>query len=429
MPALEAAQAEPPPRERAAWPHGFERRGAGRGLAGDVIDLFPYGIMVCDRGGRIVAANACLQEIAARDRAPGELATTCCALLGCGRVGGPLEASCLTVRAIAAGERLPEIELSLPMASAGSMRVTAAPLYEDRSHVVFEIRPDRQGSLSRERLRIFSLGRFRVEGAGGPLSGDWLEQRPGQLLRFLVCERRRVAPVDLIGEAIWPHSGAAASNTVRHFIHGLRSMLEPGRPKGADSFVVCRSGGYTLHAERIWIDADEFENAARGGMAAFARGSHAVAREHLERAVALYEGDFLSEQPYADWAHAERERLRAVAYNALRTLAELSIDHSTQAAIYLERLAEMEPFDNDVHRQLITTWLNVGRKSRAARHYHSFRVRLLREFGEPPDFELLELARLPESRSLEAAQVVAKPLSGRRRPSVPRSDEGGRGAA
>jgi DNA-binding SARP family transcriptional activator len=52
----------------------------------------------------------------------------------------------------------------------------------------------------------------------------------------------------------------------------------------------------------------------------------------------------------------------------------------------------MEPFDTDVQRRLLATWLRQGRRSRAARHYETFKWRLMREFGERPGFELAELA-------------------------------------
>ena len=57
----------------------------------------------------------------------------------------------------------------------------------------------------------------------------------------------------------------------------------------------------------------------------------------------------------------------------------------------LEQLAELEPYDAEVHRQLLTAWLRLGRRTEAARRYTSFRMRMLREFGEEPDFELADL--------------------------------------
>jgi len=118
----------------------------------------------------------------------------------------------------------------------------------------------------------------------------------------------------------------------------------------------------------------------------------------LRRAIALYTGDFLADEPYAEWALAERDRLHAVAARALRALADLHVDDPAVAIGYLERLAEVDPLDDDVQRDLLTTWLRLGRKSRAARHYQSFRVRLMREFGERPNFELSHLAAAGSSR-------------------------------
>jgi DNA-binding SARP family transcriptional activator len=372
-------------------PRGHGRR-AGMGLLTDVFDLFPYAVMVCDRRGRVVAANLRLREIVARGGEADGVAASCCSLLGCGGPG-PLEGSCLTALALDGGKPLPEVRVEGRGPPDGAYWVTAAPLYEDGSHVVFALRPDGRASETRRQLHIFALGELRIETPEGPLSGAWLEQRPGQLLRLLVCERHRVAPADAIAEAIWPHAGPAAANTVRHFIHALRERLEPGRPKHGESCsVVCRRGGYALRSDYVWIDADEFEQEAGGGMAALAAGDRVLARARLRRAVALYRGDFLSDEPYAEWAFLERERLRAIACNALRTLAELHVDHSEVAADYLERLADMEPYDDDVQRLLISAWLRLGHRTRAARHYHSFRVRLLREFGERPEFELSDLA-------------------------------------
>jgi DNA-binding SARP family transcriptional activator len=313
------------------------------GPAADVFDRFPDGIVVCDPDGQVVAAN-------------------------------------------------PRACLDLVAMDTGSVGVAAAPLDDDGAHVVVEFRQAVARRSAPRRLRVFAMGELCVEAADGQLSGDWLGQRPGELLRFLVCSRGRVVPTDAIAEAIWPHVGAGATNTVRQFVHALRERLEPGRPPhAASAFVECRHGGYALRCDRVWIDADEFEQQASQGLRASAAGERRLAVRCLERAASLYRDDFLCDEPYADWAFVERERLRAVAHDVLQTLAELQRDRPAATAACLERLAELEPFDDDVQRQLIAAGLRLGRKSRAARHYESFRVRLRREFGEHPDFELSEV--------------------------------------
>ncbi len=146
-----------------------------------------------------------------------------------------------------------------------------------------------------------------------------------------------------------------------------------------------------LHPQQVWLDADHFERSVDEGMAAVDAGDRARAADRLRRAISLYHGDFLADEPYAEWALAERDRLHSVAARALRTLADLHVDDPAAAIGYLERLAEVDPLDDDVQRDLLSTWLRLGRKSRAARHYQSFRMRLMREFGERPNFELSHL--------------------------------------
>jgi DNA-binding SARP family transcriptional activator len=55
----------------------------------------------------------------------------------------------------------------------------------------------------------------------------------------------------------------------------------------------------------------------------------------------------------------------------------------------------MEPLDVDIHEQLISTWLQLGRRSRAIRHYRALQSRLMRELGERVTFDLAEMVRTP----------------------------------
>jgi DNA-binding SARP family transcriptional activator len=299
--------------------------------------------------------------------------------------------------------------LDVPAARTGALWVTAAPLDPEGSAVVFEMRPgSTQDRRARTRpqwtdgpsLRIFALGPMRVETREGAIGGGWLEQRPGQLLRFLVTERHRVVPTEVIASAVWGQTGRNAPNTVRHFVHALRERLEPQRPYAGSSFVVSRRGGYALNGERVWIDVDEFEQEVRRGRTALASGDRSRAFERFDRAVELYRDDFLADEPYAEWAFPERERLRGLAGDTLRSLSALCEHEPHRSASYLERLGGMEPFDNDVHRDLIAAFLRLGRRSRAVRHYHAFGRRLMGAFGDVPDFDLADIMRAhPETVS------------------------------
>jgi DNA-binding SARP family transcriptional activator len=369
-------------------------------LLSDVFEHFPYGIVVVDPAHRIVASNraaAALVTLPQHVRGPG----TCCDLFGCGRAGTQLEGLCLTEIAITAGERLPDVFLEPPSALRGPVWVTAAPLSTDTSRIIFQVRPatiaERPASadaqwLGQPRLKVHALGRLQLTTWNGPLNGEWLGQRAGQLFKFLLTERHHFVPLEMIAEAVWPHANNNTGNTVRHCMHVLRSKLEPDPSRrGLSAFVLARNGGYRLNPDTVSVDADDFERLCSDGMRSLADGDSATAISRFEAAVAMYRGDYLADDLYSEWAFLERERLRDIVTIPLRALAELRSDDPDAAIGYLTRLAEMEPFDNEIQRQLLVQLVKQGRRSRAVRQYQAFQMRLMRAFNDKPTFDLAEI--------------------------------------
>lgn len=373
-------------------------------LPAEVLHNLPYGVVVVDGAGGVVGWNGAAERLL-----PGlaaEAGVRCDGLLACNAPGGPCEAGCLAARAAGGGAALPEIRIdAVGEAGVTALWVTAAPL-ESESRAVLHLRPgdarDRRRRsdphwISGPDLRIRAFGRMRLDSAEGPLGGEWLGQRPGHVLKYLVCERNRVVHAEEMADGLWPGSGRRGLGNVRHFVHGLRERLEPDRPPRApSSFVVAVRGGYAINRRHVRIDADEFERLAAEGLAAVARGDARAGRTLLEQAVDLYAGDFLADEPYAEWAYDERNRLRALAARGLRELARLTVMERDLPAAgrHLERLSTLEPFDSDVHRDLFAVWLAQGRRTDAARGFSAFRMRVLREFGEEPGFDLPALAPL-----------------------------------
>lgn len=373
-------------------------------LLTDVFHGLPSGILVIDRRKRLLAANQAANQLL--DVRMPLAAAGCCGIFGCGEPGTPLENACLTELAVGAGGALPEVRIDLPDESrTGALWVTASPLGRDGSYIVVQIRQGERGDRRRRtephwvgerRLSIDVLGRMNVKSAEGSIGGSWLDQRPGQLLKYLVTQRDRAVPVEQIAATLWPGSGVEALNTVRHYIHVLREKLEPGRPKRSESsFVAATPSGYRIDPVRVEIDAELFEQRVRTGVAAYVAGEEGTAACSLQEALTLYRGDFLSDDPYAEWALSERDRLRTLAGRACRTLVEYCghIDDLETAAEYGGRLAELEPFDIEVARAVLSIALRRGRRSEAVRRYGTMRQRMLREFGEDLPFDLAQLSR------------------------------------
>jgi DNA-binding SARP family transcriptional activator len=181
---------------------------------------------------------------------------------------------------------------------------------------------------------------------------------------------------------------------VRYFVHVLREQLEPdGAPHPPSSFIRATRGGYALDGEHVWVDADAFEELVMAGLTAHEADDHEGALHLLRRGLELYRGEFLADEPYSEWAFHERDRLREVASDGLRALAALDerADDLIGATASLSRLADLEPFDVDVHRELLVMLLRRGRRSEALRRYETLRRRMLSTFDEPLDFSLSQL--------------------------------------
>jgi DNA-binding SARP family transcriptional activator len=215
-----------------------------------------------------------------------------------------------------------------------------------------------------------------------------------------------VSSDELLAE-FWPQPGGSpAATNVRQAVHALRDRLEPDRERQAPPLYVIgrRGGGYELAAGLVLLDADAFAAAAEAGLHALRDGDAARAEAALARAATLYRGDFLADEPDAEWAMRERDRLRALAGRVLRALAGMYLraGELDAASDHLLRLADLEPLDVDAQRQMLTLLLRRGRRTEATRRYEVVCRRFRRAFGEEPSFELAELAKPRDRRPVTA---------------------------
>jgi DNA-binding SARP family transcriptional activator len=378
--------------------------------AGGVLEDLAYGVAVAEADRQLSYVNRRAREllmpVAAARTADEPL--TCCEAI-CDHLEPVLGGGCLSERARAAAATLPEVRMDIKTGTLQSAAwVTASPA-ADGDRVVFHLRPGQPGDRRRRTeapwagrsadeapdLQITTLGRFAVEGPDGPIGGDWLGQRPGQLLKFLDCERRRAVTSDQIGETLWPEAGPSESgNRLRYNVHALRGKLEPERERrGAGRFVLTPRGGYALDSARVWIDADRFEVEALAGLGAARQALGEEAEGHLAEALSLYRGDFLAGDPYLDFALPERERLRDLAGRALRERVRTAVASGRldAAAEHGNRLAEMEPFDADAQRLVVEVCLRRGRHSEAHRRYSVYCKKLAASFGSEPSWDLRDV--------------------------------------
>ncbi|MCX7689076.1 MAG: tetratricopeptide repeat protein, partial [Fimbriimonadales bacterium] len=229
-------------------------------------------------------------------------------------------------------------------------------------------------------LRVLALGDFQVWRGDASISPQiWLSRRKARLLLlYLLSRAPRPVTCDELLEALWPDlapdSARRALNTT---FSDLRHILEPYLGQGQPSCYLARDGEALTFTGEAWYDVTEFQRAVESGDQA------------ARRALELYRGDFLPEEPFADWALRERERLRTLYLNTLVACLEEHVQAGRwREGVELARhILAQEPWLEEVWRALMLCLARLGRRSEALRAYQDCVRALQQELDAVPSVE------------------------------------------
>lgn len=266
-------------------------------------------------------------------------------------------------------------------------------------------------------IRISTLGTLLVVRHGHVVEGsDWHTRQARQLLKILITERPRPVSTDRLIELLWPESRlGAAATTLRSAVNALRNVLEPDRAKRAPSrYIHTQTPGYAFHEHSdIWLDSAVFESHLDAAQAAADANGSAAA--HLQAAIALYRDDYLSSDPYADWAQPERERLRERYFTALLHLSTLHGKEGKygEAIALCRRILAQDEVRENAYQAIMRYQAASGDSAGALVTYERCRTVLADELGADPS---------PVTQTLHARILDGDLLGGQLFP-----ENGGRG--
>ncbi len=196
-------------------------------------------------------------------------------------------------------------------------------------------------------------------------------------------------------ENLWPDSAPkSGEKNFKVTLHRVRKALEPDvHPDVGYSYVTLDAGRVLLHPDLISVDVTRFEKLITDGEIHLARNEETHALGLFEKAVALYHGDFLKDDPYESWIEAKRSALKKRFITLLLTLARIheERDEPTQAIRYLQRAIDTAPLNEEAYRNLMIVYADCGMKSEAMALYETCRQTLLTELDVPPDHETRQI--------------------------------------
>jgi DNA-binding SARP family transcriptional activator len=235
-------------------------------------------------------------------------------------------------------------------------------------------------------LHISLFGTVSAYHAGQPEQCKLTHVLQG-LLAYLVLHRERCHARDVLAGVFWgDHDERSARSCLSTALWRLRLSLEPeGVPRGTYLLTDVRQEvGFNTNSD-YRLDVAMLERCAKRIMAQPIQDLDHSSAQQLEQAVELYAADLL-EGFYDEWAIRERERIRLL-YTA--SLAYLMKYHGHRRSLdkslhYGQQLLRYDPLREDIHREIMRLYLEMGHRELAIRQFQACRELLNKELGIQP---------------------------------------------
>jgi DNA-binding SARP family transcriptional activator len=224
------------------------------------------------------------------------------------------------------------------------------------------------------------LGPGRVTQAGRIVGG--FESRKALALLAYLASRGCPVPRTVLADLLWPDLGEARGRAnLSGALHSLTALLPPCLD--ADRHVVAYRPSPAL-----WLDIEMFRAyTARGDTASLAAATDLYGDEFLA-------GLYLDDCPEFElWAVTRREWWRNRVAELLARLVDnhLAAGDRLAALAAARRLLELEPWREEVHRQVMVLLIQSGRRGCALAQFRTCCRVLQAEFGVQPSAETLAL--------------------------------------
>jgi DNA-binding SARP family transcriptional activator len=237
-------------------------------------------------------------------------------------------------------------------------------------------------------VTVAVLGPFSVtvDGEEVPLQA-WRSRQARTLVKILAAHRGRVVTRDRLCDLLWPDDDPARTgHRLSVLLATVRGVLDPAKAWPADRYIAADQCGLRLDLRSVVLDAEMLLRDAAHASALIERGDAGRAREVLAHVDELYRGEAFEDE-LEDWATGLREEVRAAWGRSVRRLANLQLreGRGPEALGLFARLLTVDPYDEQVHRRLVTGLVRAGRHGEARRAFDRW-CRAMQDIDAPlPD--------------------------------------------
>lgn len=271
------------------------------------------------------------------------------------------------------------------------------------------------------KLYISTFGNFDIRDENNSLLKDAARQyRLNKLLQyFLTFRNKKLLPETIIDNLFRDSESLDPKNVLRTQIFRLRQALKEIVPKVEDeadyislNFI---NGYYCLGVgKKVILDADRFEEL-------IAEGDQAINTDFKEaidlytKALQLYDGNYLSENPYEVWVVPVRNYYGRLYIKTITKLMEILRDQDRHEEIIrlCEKALFVEPYEETLHIYLMEAMLKLGQITNAKNHYDYAAGLIEKEVGVKTSQGLVNIHRkilnyLSEKTDIDISNIGGK---------------------
>lgn len=187
----------------------------------------------------------------------------------------------------------------------------------------------------------------------------WRTKKAQELFAYLFHLQGKGVSKDVLIELLWPDAGA--KNAIALFHTTLYSIRQVFSQEGLEDLIAYEKKKYSLKMQLVDSDLEE--------LTSYFKDSKAC-EEEPERIIQLYPGRYMGNSGYL-WSYGMAKELENNYFKVLQSGAvKRTRQKQPEAAIpFLQRIIEVDPYNEDIVSQLIVCLYQSGRQSDAKKQY------------------------------------------------------------
>ena len=249
-------------------------------------------------------------------------------------------------------------------------------------------------------FHIYTLGRFEIYSKGVRITENSKRSlRVWNLFKYILSHRNKMLSVGELIDVLWGEDDCEnPEKALQNLIYRLRNCLSANVK--ADDLILFNQGCYKWNEKfPVWVDCDSLLNYISTGKELM-KTSPYDAKQCFEKAIELYNGDFLSDIVYDIWVLPIRTKYKKQYSDCVTLFLELldGVGDFESVIRVCNEFFRHEFLDEKNNLFFLRALASQGRKQEAQKHYDRMSEMMYRELGVNPSYTFADV--LKQTREL-----------------------------